>query len=54
MPHMLLAHHEIKKHDSSNETKIKENYSEFEFNPHQVNDSSQSNKITHHLISHGC
>jgi hypothetical protein len=47
MPHLLPAHHETRKHDYPNETNIKEkqnktkqNYPEFEFKPHQVNDSS--------------
>jgi hypothetical protein len=47
MPHLPLAHHETSKHDSPNETKIKEkqtNRPEFEFKPRQVNDSSQSNQ----------
>jgi hypothetical protein len=38
----------------SNETKVKEkqNYPGFEFKPRQVNDSSQSNQGTDHLVSH--
>jgi hypothetical protein len=32
--------------------KIKQNYPGFEFKPHQVNDSSQSNQGTDHLVSH--
>jgi hypothetical protein len=54
MPHLPLAHHETSKHDSPNETKIKEkqtNRPEFEFKPRQVNDSSQSNQGTNHLVS---
>jgi hypothetical protein len=31
--------------------KIKQNYSEFEFKPRQVNDSSQSNQVTVYLVS---
>jgi hypothetical protein len=30
----------------------KQNYSEFKFKPRQVNDSSQSNHGTNHLVSH--
>jgi hypothetical protein len=55
MPHLPSAHHEISKHDSLNETKIKrkikQNYPEFKFKPRQVNDSSQSNQGTDHLVS---
>jgi hypothetical protein len=53
MPHLPPAHHETSKHDSPNETKIKEkqNCPGFEFKPHQVNDSSQSNQVTDHLVS---
>jgi hypothetical protein len=54
MPHQPSAHHETGKHDSPNETKIKEkkwNYPGFEFTPHQVNDSSQSDQATNHLVS---
>jgi hypothetical protein len=32
--------------------KIKQNYRRFEFKPRQVNDSSQSNQGTDHLVSH--
>jgi hypothetical protein len=32
--------------------KTKQNYPGFEFKPHQVNDSSQSNQETDHLVSH--
>jgi hypothetical protein len=32
--------------------KTKQNYPRFEFKPRQVNDSSQSNQITDHLVSH--
>jgi hypothetical protein len=56
MSHLPPAHHETSKRDSPNETKIKEkqkqNYPGFEFKPRQVNDSSQSNQITVHLVSH--
>jgi hypothetical protein len=54
MPHLIPAHHEIRKHDSTNKTKIKikePKCFEFEFKPHQVNDSSQSNQVTDHLVS---
>jgi hypothetical protein len=34
--------------------KIKQNYLRFEFKPRQVNDSSQSNQVTVHLISQLC
>jgi hypothetical protein len=58
MPHLLPAHHETRKRDSPSETKIKEkknktkqNYPRFEFKPCQVNESSQSNQGTDHLIS---
>jgi hypothetical protein len=55
MPHLPPAHHETSKHDSTNETKIKVKQLKrpgFEFKPHQVNDSSQSNQGTDHLVSH--
>jgi hypothetical protein len=32
--------------------KTKQNYPGFEFKPHQVNDSSQSNQGADHLVSH--
>jgi hypothetical protein len=56
MSHLPPAHHETSKHDSPNETKVKEkktkqNYPGFEFKPRQVNDSSQSNQETDHLVS---
>jgi hypothetical protein len=54
MPHLPPAHHETSKHDSSNETgktKTKRNYLGFKFKPHQVNDSSQLNQGTDHLVS---
>jgi hypothetical protein len=31
--------------------KTKQNYPRFEFKPHQINDSSQSNQATVHLVS---
>jgi hypothetical protein len=43
MPHLPPAHHETRKHDSPNETKIKikqANHPGFEFKHHQVNYSS--------------
>jgi hypothetical protein len=55
MPHLPHAHHETRKHDSPNEQRIKvkqPNRPGFEFKPHQVNDSSQSNQGTDHLLSH--
>jgi hypothetical protein len=56
MSHLPPAHQETSKHDSLNETKVKEkikqNYPGFEFKSHQVNDSSQSNQIIDHLVSH--
>jgi hypothetical protein len=54
MPHLPTAHHETSKHDSPDETKIKVkpmNHPGFEFKPHQVNDSPQSNQGTDHLVS---
>jgi hypothetical protein len=55
MPHLPSTHHETSKCNSPNETKIKvkqPKYLRFECNPRQVNDSSQSNQGTIHLISH--
>jgi hypothetical protein len=56
MPHLPLAHHETSKHDSPNETKIKQKQNETipdsNSNLAQVNDSSQSNQGTDHLVSH--
>jgi ribonuclease HI len=55
MPHLPPGHHEISKHDSPHDTKIKvklPKYPEFEFKPRQVNDSSQSNQGTNHSVSH--
>jgi hypothetical protein len=53
MPHLPPTHHETSKRDSPNETKVKEkqNNPGFEFKPRQVNDSSQSNQGTDHLVS---
>jgi hypothetical protein len=54
MPHLPPAHHETSKHDSPNKTnkrKIKRNYPGFKFKPRQVNDLSQSNQGTDHLVS---
>jgi hypothetical protein len=53
MPRLPPTHHETSKHVSPNKTKIKEkqNCPGFKFNPRQVNDSSQSNKGTDHLVS---
>jgi hypothetical protein len=53
MPHLPPAHYETSKRDSPNEAKIKEkqNNPGFEFKPRQVNDSSQSNQVTVHLVS---
>jgi hypothetical protein len=49
MPHLPPAHHEISKHNSSNEQMIKvkqANHPKFEFKSREVNDSSQSNHGT--------
>jgi hypothetical protein len=54
MSHLPPAHHETSKRDSPNETKNKGKITEmsgFKFKPHQVNDSSQSNQGTDHLVS---
>jgi hypothetical protein len=54
MSHLPPAHHEKSKHDSPNKQKIKlkqPNRPGFEFKPHKVNDSSQSNQRTDHLVS---
>jgi hypothetical protein len=55
MPHLPPAQHETSKHVSPSETKIKrktkQNCPGFEFKPRQVNDSSQSNQGTDHLVS---
>jgi hypothetical protein len=56
MPHVSPAHHEISKHDSPHDIKIKEveppKYHGFKFKLRHVNDSSYSNQGTDHLISH--
>jgi hypothetical protein len=56
MPHLPPVHHETSKRDSPNKTKVKEKQNEtipyLNSNLAQVNDSSQSNQGTHHLISH--
>jgi hypothetical protein len=55
MPHLPPAHHEISIRDSPNETRIKVKHRKcpgFEFRPHQVNDSLQSNQGIDHLVSH--
>jgi hypothetical protein len=54
MPHLPPVHYKTSKRDSPNETKVKEkqNYPGFEFKSRQVNDSSQSNQGTDHLVSH--
>jgi hypothetical protein len=36
---------------NKNKRKMKENYPVFEFKHRQVNDSSQSNQVTDHLVS---
>jgi hypothetical protein len=56
MPHLPPVHHKTSKRDSPNKIKIKEkqnktNHPAFEFKPHEVNDSSQSNQGTDHLVS---
>jgi hypothetical protein len=54
MPHLPHAQHETSKHDSPHEIRIKvkqSKYPEFKLKPHQVNDSSQSNQETGHLVS---
>jgi hypothetical protein len=48
------AHHETSKHDSPNDTRIRVKQLKcpgFEFKPHQVNNLSQSNQVTDHLVS---
>jgi hypothetical protein len=55
MPHLPLAHHETSKHDSSNRTKINVKQLKcpgFKLKPQQVIDSSQSNQVGDHLVSH--
>jgi hypothetical protein len=55
MPHLPPAHHERSKHDSPNEKRIRiaepPKCPGFEFKALQVNDSSQSNQGTDHLVS---
>jgi hypothetical protein len=54
MPHLPPTHHEITKQDYPNEQSIKVKQSKrsrFKFKHHQVNDSSQSNQETDHLVS---
>jgi hypothetical protein len=53
MPYLPPAHYETSKSDSSNETKIKEKQNETipELNSNLLNDSSQSNHGTDHLVS---
>jgi hypothetical protein len=53
MPHLPAAHHETSKRDSPNEKRVKEkqNYHRFKFKPRQVNNSSESNQVTVHLVS---
>jgi hypothetical protein len=55
MLHLPPAHHETSKRNSPHDTKIKVKQLKcprFKFKPQQVNDSSQSNQGTHHLVSH--
>jgi hypothetical protein len=55
MSHVLPAHHETSKRDSPHEARIKVKLLKcpgFEFKPRHVNDSSQSNQGTDHLVSH--
>jgi hypothetical protein len=51
MPQLPPAHYETSKRGSPNEIKIKEKQNYPEFKPRQVNNSSQSNQETDHLIS---
>jgi hypothetical protein len=54
MPHLPSAHHKTSKYGSPHNTKIKVKQikcPEFEFKPRQVNDSSQSNQETYHMVS---
>jgi hypothetical protein len=51
----VTCNHETSKRDSPNKTKIKVKQPKcpgFEFKPRQVNDSSQTNQGTDHLVSH--
>jgi hypothetical protein len=53
--HLPPVHHETSKHDFSHKTKINVQSQKcpgFEFEPSQVNDLSQSNQETDHLVSH--
>jgi hypothetical protein len=55
MPHLPPAHHEISKRDSPNEIrkKVKQlKCPRFEFKHLQVNDSSQINQGSEHLVPH--
>jgi hypothetical protein len=55
MSHLALAHHETSKRNSPNETRIKVKQPKcprFKFKPRQVNDSSQTNQGSDHLVSH--
>jgi hypothetical protein len=55
MPYLPPTHHDTSKRDSPHDTKDKGELLKclrFEFNPHQVNDLSQSNQGTDHLVSH--
>jgi hypothetical protein len=56
MPHLPPAHHETSKHHSPHDTNIKvvepPKCPGIKFKPRQVNDPSQSNQGTDHLISH--
>jgi hypothetical protein len=54
MQHLSPAHHETRKCDSSNETRIMVKLPKrpgFEFKHRQVNDSSRSNQEIDHLVS---
>jgi hypothetical protein len=54
MLHLPPAHQLTSKHDSPHDTKIRVKLPKcpgFEFKPHQVNHSSQSNQGTDHLVS---
>jgi hypothetical protein len=52
VPHLPPTHHETSKHDFPNEIKIKEKQNEtIPVKSRQVNDSSQSNQKTDHLVS---
>jgi hypothetical protein len=53
MLHLPPAHHQTSRHDSPNETDIKVKLPKclkFKFKHWQVNDSSQSNQGTNHLV----